>query len=97
MLVFVGAGCDIADSGGGCSHPDAIAPVAPLTVAVDVTTVDVHVPTDVAVDATVDVRAAMHGSIDTRMPLSVRAAMDSGVTAPRMVAAPAPCVARCRK
>src|SRR5215831_10955319 len=85
LPALVGAGGDIADSGGGCRHPNAIAPVTPLTVAIDVATVDVHIPINVDV------------AIDVRRPVNVHAAMDTGMTATHIVAAPAPSVGRCRK
>src|SRR5215475_2157160 len=99
LPVLVGAGCDIADSGGRCCNPNAIAPIAALTIAVHVAAVDVHVPIDgdVAVDAAIDVCAALHVPIECRAPINVGATMHSRMTATDMVPTAASRVARCHK
>ena len=108
LPALVGAGGDIAGSGGGRRHPNAIAPVTPLTVAIDVATVDVYVPIDI--DVAIDIPVDTHVSIDAdvavnapievrtsmRVSIDVRAAMNTGMTATRK-AAPAPSVSRCSK
>jgi len=72
LPALVGAGGDIANSGSGCRHPNAIAPVTPLAVAIDIATVDIDVAIDidVAVDAPVEVRAAIDGRWHDRDPQS---------------------------
>jgi len=61
LPALVGTGCDVADSGGGCRHPNTIAPVTPLTVAIDVATIDVHaaIEIDVPVDVHVPIDIAV--------------------------------------
>src|SRR5215470_853796 len=83
LPALVGAGGDIASSGGGCRHPNAIAPVTPLTVAIDVATIDVYVPIDididididVAIDVPVDTHVSIDADVAVNAPIEVRTAM----------------------
>lgn len=75
LPALVGAGGDIA--GGGCCNPNAIAPVTPMTVAIDVVTVDAYVPIDidVAIDVPVDTHVSIDADVAVNAPIEVRTAM----------------------
>src|SRR6185295_3140603 len=88
-IVLIGAACDVASSGKREGHPHTVAPIAPATVVINVSSIDIardvtrHIPVhvDVAVDVTryISVHANVAVDVTRYIPVHVDVAIDVGM------------------